>query len=258
MQICILDFETSGLSPKEALPLELGAVITSPTWGLEKEFSEFFFYPGYTVPPEITAITGITSEMLIKGGKEPREVLLGFLSLVEGCEIFIAHNAAFDGEILARAVTEAGIKTKVKKHPIFKKENWLCTVSDVSYPSRFRCRTLSHLCVDYGIWPRKGESPHRALTDVNMLRRMLRAGGFVPSELLRLKNEPRIYLEAQVEKPWEDDYLTVNAAKADGYRWEKWPGEERVFDKKWIKKIRKSELAGERAKELIFKRVVVE
>ena len=93
----VLDFETTGLSPREgARVIEVSAreVIDG------RPGAEFltFVDPGLTVPAEITLITGITTQMLLGAPKSPAVMrkLVAFI----GASLVVGHNVGFDRRFL--------------------------------------------------------------------------------------------------------------------------------------------------------------
>ncbi|MCU0398590.1 MAG: exonuclease domain-containing protein, partial [Cyclobacteriaceae bacterium] len=73
--------------------------------------------PGRRIPPFITGLTGITSEM-VEQAPPFEEVAESIYALLEG-RVFVAHNAHFDYSFLKKEFEQAGIAWSAKK---------LCTV----------------------------------------------------------------------------------------------------------------------------------
>jgi DNA polymerase-3 subunit epsilon len=91
-RFCVVDLETTGGSPGRAKVTEIAAVRVR---GLEPgaTFSTLVD-PGRPIPPAITAITGITDEM-VAGQPDIAEALPRFLDFC-GDDVLVAHNAPFD------------------------------------------------------------------------------------------------------------------------------------------------------------------
>jgi DNA polymerase III epsilon subunit family exonuclease len=103
--LVVVDIETTGWLADAASITEIGAVRLSPgrPWD---EFSALV-NPGVPIPPDITALTGITDAMV--GAAPPiAEVLPGFLEFSAGAAM-VAHNAPFDVGFLAAACDACGI-----------------------------------------------------------------------------------------------------------------------------------------------------
>lgn len=100
----VVDLETTGTSPQTDAITEIGAVKVhgGETIG---EFSTLI-NPGVAIPPKITALTGITSSMVMSAPDLP-EVLPKFLEFSDGA-IFVAHNARFDMGFLKAATKRLG------------------------------------------------------------------------------------------------------------------------------------------------------
>jgi Exonuclease len=121
----VADVETTGTNPHRDKIIELGIclfeydhqngriyrVLGSWVW-LED--------PGFSIPPEITSITGITDELVAGHRIDDRAVddLLGRGVLV------IAHNASFDRRFLE------------KRLPTFVTKHWACSRADIDWRPR--------------------------------------------------------------------------------------------------------------------------
>ncbi len=102
----VLDIETTGASPKVGAGItEIGAV--KVRGGEVIGIFESFINPGESIPTYITALTGITDEMVL--GAPPIEMVLPSLLEFLGHEdetVVVAHNAPFDlGFLKAAAQT---------------------------------------------------------------------------------------------------------------------------------------------------------
>lgn len=90
-RFCVTDVETTGVS-KGSRIIEIGAVRVE---GLRRgEEFHSFVNVDVPIPPEITALTGITADMLV-GAPGPAEALDAYLDFL-GDAVFCAHNAPFD------------------------------------------------------------------------------------------------------------------------------------------------------------------
>ena len=102
----VLDIETTGASPKGGAGItEIGAV--KVRGGEVIGIFESFINPGESIPTYITALTGITDDMVL--GAPPIEMVLPSLLEFLGHEdetVVVAHNAPFDlGFLKAAAQT---------------------------------------------------------------------------------------------------------------------------------------------------------
>ena len=99
LDIVIVDVETTGWRPDEAMITEIGAVRVS--WGTPRAEFAALVNPGGIIPLDIAELTGITDEMV--GAAPPiAAVLPAFLAFASGC-VLAAHNAPFDIGFLAAA-----------------------------------------------------------------------------------------------------------------------------------------------------------
>ena len=95
----IVDVETTGWLPEEASITEIGAVRIGD--GRPPiEFSALV-NPGRPIPPDVTALTGITDAM-VRQAPPAGAILPAFLAFARGC-VLTAHNAPFDIGFLTAA-----------------------------------------------------------------------------------------------------------------------------------------------------------
>jgi DNA polymerase III subunit epsilon len=95
----IVDVETTGWTPEEAMITEIGAVRVSGGRVCGK-FSTLV-NPGTVIPEPVAALTGISDAMVAAAPSLPR-VMPGFLTFARGC-VLAAHNAPFDVAFLTAA-----------------------------------------------------------------------------------------------------------------------------------------------------------
>jgi DNA polymerase III subunit epsilon len=95
----IVDVETTGWQPEESAITEIGAVRIGN--GQPEVAFSALVNPDSPIPPDITALTGITDAM-VTGAPPIGAVLPAFLALARGC-VVTAHNAPFDIGFLTTA-----------------------------------------------------------------------------------------------------------------------------------------------------------
>jgi DNA polymerase-3 subunit epsilon len=101
----VVDVETTGWDPAQAAITEIGAVRLRGGQ-VTGEFSALV-NPGDPIPPDITALTGI-SDGLVSQAPPITAVLPRFLGFARGC-VLAAHNAPFDLSFLTAACRACGI-----------------------------------------------------------------------------------------------------------------------------------------------------
>lgn len=147
----IVDIETTGGHASTHGITEV-AVILHNGEAIEGKF-QTLVNPGVAVPRYITALTGITNEMLYTA---PRfeQVAASIFSLLQG-RVFVAHNVNFDYSFLRHHLSEAGFELNSKK---------LCTVrmSRKLFPG-FTSYSLGNLCRELQV---SISNRHRAMGDV--------------------------------------------------------------------------------------------
>lgn len=151
----IIDFETNGLMPEAGgRALEVAAVMVED--GRIVDSWQSLMNPGVSVPPFITALTGITPAM-VREAPAPAEVMAGVAAFV-GDATLVAHNASFDRRFWQY---ELGRIRQASAH------EFLCTVllARRLYPwsPNHKLATL----VDVHDIPVEGRH-HRALADASM------------------------------------------------------------------------------------------
>jgi DNA polymerase-3 subunit epsilon len=199
-----LDIESTGLDPSSSEPIELAMVPFDYTndgrvFAVHTALHQFN-EPSEPIPPEITAITGLTDEQVI-GHKLDTATIDAFASQAA---VILAHNAAFDRPFAERI------------SPLFAAKPWACTMCDVPWRDEgIEGRRLSDLlsCFSYFF------DPHRAVDDCQAgiaLTTMVlpKSGKRVLEKLLHVARQPtwRIFAEGA---PFE----TKDVLKHRGYRW---------------------------------------
>ncbi|MDR1688958.1 MAG: type I-E CRISPR-associated endoribonuclease Cas2e [Clostridiales bacterium] len=101
----VVDVETTGLLPDTDEIIEIGAVKVIS--GKQTDTFGALIRADKNVPPSISALTGITDEMLQKDGKDSKDVLQSFLKFIDKMPL-VAHNASFDINFLLRACKKQG------------------------------------------------------------------------------------------------------------------------------------------------------
>jgi len=202
----VLDTETTGMSRDNDQIIELALVrfeygtetgeiarITDVYSGLED--------PGRPIPPESTAIHGITDAMV--AGKALDEARIA--AVIQDATIVVAHNATFD-----RPFVEARL-------PGFATLPWGCSLEQVAWADEgFRGAKLEYLGWASGFF----YDAHRSETDCRALLELLRrplpkSGRIAFKQLLDSAAEPALRLWA-TGSPFE----TKDLLRERGYRWD--------------------------------------
>jgi DNA polymerase III subunit epsilon len=205
----LVDVETTGTNPDRDKIIELAICLFEydrQTGRIYKVLGswEWFEDPGFSIPPEITNITGITDEMVAGHRIDDRAVsdLLGKAVLI------IAHNAAFDRRFLERRL------------PAFATKHWACSHSDIHWKAEgIRSSALEFIAYALGFF----HDGHRAASDcratLHALAQPLPGTGRVALQaLLEQARSPTWRLWAKDAAIEKKDVL-----KARGYTWS--PGE---------------------------------
>ncbi|MGE6957862.1 3'-5' exonuclease [Brevundimonas sp. NPDC003935] len=200
-----VDVETTGLDPRhdEIIELAMTRFFYSPdgrVLGLGESF-QGFRQPDQPIPPEVTAITGITDSMVAGHVIDP-----GAVSAFAASAAFVAaHNAAFDRRFLERF------------SDVFKTKPWACSMSQIDWAAQGHEGTkLAYLASGAGFFYDK----HRAVNDcaaaIELLSRPLPISGAPAlSVLLEAARRPTWRIRAE-GAPFD----LKDALKARGYRWD--------------------------------------
>ncbi len=199
----VIDLETTGLQAGVDKIIELGmckfSFDTAGQIGSILEEMDMFEDPGRSIPPEIVTLTGISDEM-VAGKSLDDEQISAFL---EGVDIVIAHNAAFD-----RRFAEIRL-------PCFKKLPWACSMTDVPWREEgFSGRSLVGLLMQCGFF----YEAHRANVDcratVHLLSQRVASGTRAMTFLLQQARLSQVRLWA-IDSPFE----SKDALKSRSYQW---------------------------------------
>ncbi len=154
----LLDTETTGLDHARDEIIELGMVkfdysADGRIVSLRDTFSAFN-EPSAPIPPEVTALTGITDDM-VAGHKIEEAAVNAF---VDGAVISIAHNAGFDRKFAERY------------WPVFEDMAWGCSATEVDWRKHgFAGAQLAYLLNGAGFF----HQAHRAVDDCHALLEIL-------------------------------------------------------------------------------------
>lgn len=146
----MVDVETTGLDPQRDEIIELA--MTPFTYGLDgavfsvEEGFQGLRQPSDPITPEITAITGITNDMVAGQVIDPAAVA----RFAAPASLVIAHNAAFDRRFLERF------------SDVFSTKPWACSFSQIDWATEgFEGAKLAYLAQAAGFFYDR----HRAMSD---------------------------------------------------------------------------------------------
>jgi len=200
----LLDTETTGLDHVKDEIIELGMVKFDYTpdgriIGVRDTFSAFN-EPSAPISEEVTALTGITKEM-VAGHKFDDAAVTAF---AEGGVITIAHNSAFDRRFVERY------------WPVFEHKAWACSMSEIDWRKHgFAGSQLGYLLNGVGYFHRA----HRAVDDCHALLEILdfvlpTTGKSALALLLETARKPTLRVWAEQTAFELKEFL-----KRRGYRW---------------------------------------
>ncbi|MFT4115936.1 3'-5' exonuclease [Bradyrhizobium sp.] len=199
----LLDTETTGLDHAKDEIIELGMVKfdylpDGRIVGVRETFAAFS-QPSVPIPAEVTALTGITDDMVAGHRIEDAAVT----TFVDGAVIVIAHNSGFDRKFAERY------------WPIFQRKAWGCSATEVEWRKHgFEGSRLGYLLNGAGYF----HQAHRAVDDCHALLEILAfelpTGSPALAVLLEQarKRTMRVWAE-------QSPYDLKDALKRRGYRW---------------------------------------
>lgn len=216
-----IDLETDGLDVATCNVLEVGAVL----WDIQRKrvvtLVDDLVDGEFEVPPEISELTGIEYEYILKIGKPRNEVIRDVLSLVAYSSALIAHNGnAFDRPVFMRFLGE-------QLYEGFEQAPWIDTLIDLPYPPETMSRKLAHLAADHGFLL---DGAHRAVFDVVGMLRI--ASNYDLESIIEQAKSPMVQIMAYVS------YEDRNLAKEQGFIWN-------PQRRAWIKSVRECNLPKE-------------
>lgn len=201
-----LDVETTGTDFANEDLIELGLVAFDydPATGRIVRIAGVYDSledPGRPIPPETTAIHGITDSM-VAGHCLDEEAVRRF---IDGAKWIVAHNASFDRPFVERRL------------PMFEALPWVCSLNEVPWAEEgFSGRKLEYLANRFGFFyeGHRSEIDCRALIEV--LRRPLPKSGEPAWRQVLESGAKSSYRIWALDSPFD----TKDALKARGYRWD--------------------------------------
>lgn len=244
----LIDFEATGKDNTQDRITEIGAMLVdTDSLEIQGTFSQLVWdksYPKLTA--EVEQITGITQhELSTQGTPLPAamdSMYEVFADRWEDIEFIVAYNADYDSG-LYRAEAVRNVLTNHVTHAKLSGQ-WLCAMKDIESNYKYRSWKLAHIALDkmVAVDPK---DLHRAINDVILMHKMLQASPESLRDVHEFKTTPWVYLQAQVPKPWVDGGVGVAEAKKLGFSWERAAGDDRVFEKTWVKRVKEKDVAGQ-------------
>ena len=201
-----MDVETTGLNPavdeiaELTCSLSIGSDARQFSWRPSSRSTDCGIL-GRPTPPETTALTGITDEMVARKCIDGAEVA----AFCESRGVSDHNNSAADRRFCERLL------------PVFAQKAWACSLREVDWKDEgLESARLSQLANAYGFF----FEGHRALNDceaaVELLSRPLpRSGRMGLTALLESARRPRWWIRAEAAP-----YAQREVLKRRGYRWE--------------------------------------
>lgn len=98
----LIDFNSNLSAPHQPRVTQLSAILTNEEGQHLAEMNVRIKPDGWTVPEEITALNGTTTELCEREGIPMLQALAMFNAMKAACKARVAHNISFDKQMLAR------------------------------------------------------------------------------------------------------------------------------------------------------------
>jgi DNA polymerase-3 subunit epsilon len=200
----LLDTETTGLDARKDEIIELGMVkfdyLADGRIAGVRDTLSAFNEPTGPISAEVTALTGITDEM-VAGHRIDEAAVKAF---VDDAAIVIAHNSGFDRKFAERY------------WPVFEQKPWGCSATEIEWRKHgFAGAQLGYLLNGAGYF----HAAHRAVDDCHALLEVLAyelptMGAPALAILLETARKPTVRVWAE-QSPFE----LKDSLKKRGYRW---------------------------------------
>ncbi|MEX0955039.1 MAG: 3'-5' exonuclease [Rhizobiaceae bacterium] len=211
-----LDVETTGLDPSKDEIIELAMLPFRYTLGGDVvEILEPFDRlrePSMPIPPTVTALTGITDEMVAGQRIDPGEVS----EFADSANLLMAHNAAFDRRFLERFC------------PTFCTKPWACSMAEIDWTAEgFEGTKLAYLASSYGFFYNRHRAVNDCLAAVELLSQLLPRSGISGLASLLMRARQTTWRIWATNSPFE----LKDTLKSRGYRWN---GDDNRKPKAWF------------------------
>lgn len=221
MKLLGFDTETTGLDPEKDEVTEIGAVLFDTDSHQPVRITGYLVKVSKPVSKEITALTGITSEMLDLYGIASKPALESVLRQMKSADFMCAHNAPFDKGFLQAWCKREGVE--MPEIP------WIDTKCDLVEAAYLlgKSASLKYLAADHGfVYP-----AHRAVNDVLAMLQIL--DRYPLDQIIERAQTPNVEVRAVVSF---NDRLQ---AKERGYFW-------KPEQKLWVKQLKLNMVAIEK------------
>lgn len=178
----ILDTETDGMvlwdkpyfDPKQPNIVQLAGVLMDIETGTELSvFSSIVRPQGFTIPPEMTAIHGISQELALRVGVDLVQVMQFFTGLMRCANVIVAHNVPFDLKVIKAAYSRLNWRNILPDNlPTFCTMHKTKDILKMEGKRGFKFPKLSE-CIQY-FFNEELKNAHNALVDVRACARIFR------------------------------------------------------------------------------------
>ncbi len=222
--LAVLDLETTGTDPATARIVELSFLLVDPD-GKVEPLVDTLVNPGIPIPPEASAVSGITTADLIRDGRDPGPVLNETVSslgrVVEGGVPILIFNATYDWPLLGFEFARLGCPALPDVPPAILVDPLVLD----RHCDRYRRgkRDLASMAIHYGV---DLKNAHRAGGDAMATVEVARAMVARYGSILDLDGPGLVKLQKQAHERWRVSFNEYLVSRGEERRLvtEVWPG----------------------------------
>lgn len=144
--------------------VQLAWQLYTPSGKLEEFDSHIIFPEGYSIPRDMMALHGISTELALEKGEELVLILELFNALVNEASVVVAHNMNFDEKIIGAEYIRCGQQPPLDSKPK------ICTMERATnyckIPGRYGYRWPKLSDLYYKLFQESFDNAHNAAADI--------------------------------------------------------------------------------------------
>ncbi len=170
--ILFFDTETTGVKQNSDRIVQIAWILADHDGNIEEKSEHIIKPEGYSIPQQATNIHGISTAFAIDKGRYVKDVLEEFSDAVDQANIIVAHNLAFDFNIVRTAYKYAEMEFpldgKIQIDTMRASTQW-CRLPKTNGRSGFKYPSLQEL--HYRLFGKSFDAAHSALADTKACMR---------------------------------------------------------------------------------------
>lgn len=219
----VLDFETTGVNPREDRIVTAALVFTTPKGRVLECSYSAIVNPGVEIPTEASDIHGITTAVAQAQGIEPMKAVSEIITLLRGAYYLnlplVIYNASYDWQMLHAEAERLGIADEVP--PLYLLDPLVIDRSVDQY--RKGGRKLAAVCEHYGVpLSDAHESFADAVASAELMRAICKQWPAIAAAPLELLQEKQRDMHSQWVRGMNDYWKRIG--KEERIEEVEWPG----------------------------------